>query len=195
MSLKIIIKRIITRVNCALMHVSSPPRGLYVGIGAKIDLSGGGTLELNENVQLMPYSMVVPHKGGRIFIGHNSQISMFSRIASANFVKIGNNVMFGPNIFVADYNHEYKDVETPVMYQGIYSKWLDKSKPCLEIDDDCWIGTNTTIVGNVHIGKHCVIGANSVVNSDLPDYSVAVGCPAKVIKRYDVEQKKWIKVV
>ena len=51
------------------------------------------------------------------------------------------------------------------------------------IGDDTWIGTNVVIAGTVEIGKHCVIGANSVVTHDIPDYSVAVGCPAKVIKK------------
>lgn len=50
------------------------------------------------------------------------------------------------------------------------------------IGDGSYIGINTVIVGNVKIGKHCVIGANSVVTKDVPDYSVAVGIPARVIK-------------
>ena len=51
------------------------------------------------------------------------------------------------------------------------------------IGDDTWIGTNVVIAGTVEIGKHCVIGANSVVTHDIPDYSVVAGCPAKVIKQ------------
>lgn len=52
----------------------------------------------------------------------------------------------------------------------------------MSIGDGSYIGINTVIVGNVKIGKHCVIGANSVVTKDVPDYSVAVGIPARVIK-------------
>ena len=47
------------------------------------------------------------------------------------------------------------------------------------------------IVGNVKIGKHCVIGANTVVTKDIPNYCVAVGSPAKVIKRYNFEIGEW----
>ena len=119
---------------------------------------------------------------------------MYSRIASACHVKIGDNVVFGPNVFVADYNHEYRDVTKPIMNQGMFSVWGDESKPCLLVDDDCWIGTNVVIIGNVRIGKHCVVGANSVVNSDIPDYSIAVGVPAKVVKKYDFISNQWIKV-
>ena len=50
------------------------------------------------------------------------------------------------------------------------------------------------LTGNVKIGKHCVIGANSVVTKNIPDYSVAIGSPAKVIKKYNFESKKWVKV-
>ncbi len=48
---------------------------------------------------------------------------------------------------------------------------------------------------NVTIGKHCIIGALSVVNKDIPPYSVAVGSPARVVKRFDFEKKEWVKVV
>jgi len=61
------------------------------------------------------------------------------------------------------------------------------------IGEGSWIGTKVSIIGSVRIGKHCVIGANSVVTKDIPDFSVAVGAPAKVIKRYDFERKEWIK--
>lgn len=62
------------------------------------------------------------------------------------------------------------------------------------IGDGSWIGTNSVISGDVHIGKHCVIGANSVVIKDIPDYCVAVGTPAKVVKKYDFNEKKWISI-
>ena len=59
------------------------------------------------------------------------------------------------------------------------------------IGDDSWIGENVCIIG-ASIGRHCVIGANAVVTKEIPDYCVAVGNPARVIKRYDFEQKDWV---
>lgn len=53
----------------------------------------------------------------------------------------------------------------------------------LQIGDGSWIGTHVAILGDVNIGRHCVIGANSVVTKDVSDYCVAVGCPTKVVKR------------
>lgn len=60
------------------------------------------------------------------------------------------------------------------------------------IDSGSWIGANSIILPGVRIGKNSVIGANSIVSSDIPDYCVAVGIPAKVIKRFDIIKKEWI---
>ena len=67
------------------------------------------------------------------------------------------------------------------------------SNNTVEIGEGSWLGENVCVLGT-HIGKHCVIGANSVVTKDIPDYSVAVGIPAKVIKRFDLESKSWRRI-
>lgn len=64
----------------------------------------------------------------------------------------------------------------------------------VEIGKGCWIGQNVSILPNVTIGDKCVIGSNSVVTKDVPSYSIAVGSPARVIKRYDFDLHKWTKV-
>ena len=168
-------------------------RGIYIGFGAKL-VGGGGKILLQRNVKIMPQAMIVSLGQGIIEIGEYSEISMYSRVASVGYVKIGRCVMFGPNVFVADYNHEYRDPLRPIMYQGNRFTPITDGIPNVSIGDGTWIGTNVVIVGNVHIGKNCVIGANSVVNTDIPDYSVAVGSPAKVVKRYNFGNKQWEKV-
>ena len=62
------------------------------------------------------------------------------------------------------------------------------------IGEGSWIGTNAVIIGNVRIGKHSVIGANAVVTKDIPDYSVAVGIPARVVRQFDFLTGEWKKV-
>ena len=62
----------------------------------------------------------------------------------------------------------------------------------VQIGEGSWLGENVCVMG-VSIGKHCVVGANSVVTKDFPDYCVIVGAPAKIIKRYCFEQQKWKK--
>lgn len=63
----------------------------------------------------------------------------------------------------------------------------------VRIGDDTWIGTNVVIVGSVNIGKHCVIGANSVVTHDVPDYCVAAGSPCVIKKRYNPKLNAWVR--
>lgn len=92
-------------------------------------------------------------------------------------------------MYITDCDHEYRNIEVPVIDQGIVQKGQQVS-----IGDGSYIGINTVIVGNVKIGKHCVIGANSVVTKDVPDYCVAVGSPAKVVRQYSQETGEWIKI-
>ena len=95
----------------------------------------------------------------------------------ANSLDIGEKVLLSPNVYITDCNHEYRDINVPVIDQGIVQKGQKVS-----IGGGSYIGINAVIVGNIRIGSHCVVGANSVVTKDVPDYCVAVGSPARVIK-------------
>ena len=110
-------------------------------------------------------------------IGKGSEIGERCRISIANSLEIGEKVLFSPNVYITDCDHEYRNIDIPVMDQEIVQRGQKVS-----IGEGSYIGINVVIVGNVKIGKHCVIGANSVVTKDIPDYCVAVGSPAKVIK-------------
>lgn len=81
-------------------------------------------------------------------------------------------------MYITDCDHEYRDINVPVIDQGIVQRGQ-----MVSIGEGSYIGINAVIVGNVKIGKHCVIGANSVVTKDVPDYCVAVGSLARVIKK------------
>lgn len=114
---------------------------------------------------------------GTIKIGKGSKIGERCRISIANSLDIGEKVLLSPNIYITDCDHEYRNIDIPIIDQGIVQKGQTVS-----ISDGSYIGINTVIVGNVKIGKHCVIGANSVVTKDVSSYCVAVGSPARVIK-------------
>ena len=116
--------------------------------------------------------------GGTVRIGQGSEIGERCRISIANSLNMGEKVLLSPNVYITDCDHEYRNLEVPVIDQGVVQKGQTVS-----IGDGSYIGINAVIVGNVKIGKHCVIGANSVVTKDVPDYCVAVGSPAKVIKK------------
>jgi len=124
-----------------------------------------------------------------IEIGEGSDIGRRCTISAANRIIIGKNVLLAPNVFIADTNHEYRHTDIPIMHQGITTH-----EDQVIIGDETWIGINSVIMGNVTIGKHCVIGANAVVNEDIPDYCVAVGNPCMIVKIFDFETQSWKKV-
>lgn len=130
-----------------------------------------------------------PHLGPMIIIDEGSNIGRRCTISAANRIHIGKYVLFAPNVFVADTHHEYQTSGIPIMHQGITTH-----SDQIYIGDESWIGINSVIMGNVTIGRHCVVGANSVVIEDIPDYCVAVGNPAKVVKMYDMRTATWIKI-
>jgi acetyltransferase-like isoleucine patch superfamily enzyme len=102
-------------------------------------------------------------------------------------IEIGRNVLFAERVFLADSGHGYGNVCEPVSVQ------LMALLGAVSIGDDCWVGINVVVIGNVRIGRHVVVGANSVVTRDLPDYSVACGAPARVIRLYDPAKEIWIR--
>jgi acetyltransferase-like isoleucine patch superfamily enzyme len=94
-------------------------------------------------------------------------------ILDCALVTIGNRVQFGPFVSIFAATHE---TEVQSRRDGI-----EFARPVV-IGDDCWIGGNTTVMPGVTIGKGCTIGAGSVVTRDIPDFSVAIGSPARVVK-------------
>ncbi|MEG3048473.1 MAG: DapH/DapD/GlmU-related protein, partial [Mucinivorans sp.] len=82
-------------------------------------------------------------------------------------------------------NHNYQDPLRMIREQGITTSPIT-------IEDDVWIGANSSVMSGVHIGRHCVVAGGSVVVSDVPEYSVCAGVPARVIKSYDFELKEWV---
>ena len=101
-------------------------------------------------------------------------------------VEIGDNTAIAANVTITDIHHPYKDVNLPIEQQDL---------EVLEviIGKDCKIYNGAVILPGVHIGNHVTIGANAVVNNNLPDYCVAVGSPARIIKRYNFDTKQWEK--
>lgn len=64
----------------------------------------------------------------------------------------------------------------------------------INIGNGCWLGQNVVVLPGVTIGERSIIGANAVVSNDIPPYSIAVGMPAKVIKRFNLDTNNWEKV-
>lgn len=182
-----IVKSIITAFKVKANHLNSGGAN-YIGFDVKF--VNRGIITLGNSVIIRPSTRVYAgNSQSMVSFGDGTEIGEHSTISSNNKVVFGNDVLTGPHVFVADHNHAYENPHVPVSKQGVRCNPTDE----VVIGDGSWIGTNVVIVGNVHIGKQCVIGANSVVTKDIPDYSVAAGIPAKVIKKYDFKKEKWVR--
>lgn len=117
-------------------------------------------------------------------IGDRCLIGRGSGIVGHLAIDIGNDVWTGHHVYITDQNHGYEIVDLPISMQ------TQIEKPVV-VGEGSWIGAGSVILPGAHIGKHVAIGANSVVNGNIPDYSVAVGSPAKVIKQYTVHSG-WV---
>lgn len=119
-----------------------------------------------------------------LVIDDGTCIGNFNHIICTKSIHIGKKVLTADKVFISDNLHEYRDIYKPILDQGI------RQIAGVKIGDGTWIGENACIIG-VEIGKNCVIGANAVVTKNIPDYSVAVGAPARVIKKYNLSAKAW----
>ena len=107
-------------------------------------------------------------------------------ITVAGELIICKNTIASFDVMITDIDHEYKNLTLPVAQQP-----LKISKT--HIGENCFIGSGAKIQAGTILGRHCVIGTNAVVRGTFPDYSVIVGIPAKIVKRYDLEKKEWRK--
>ena len=128
---------------------------------------------------------VINNGVGDIIIGEHVGIGLSNILIGP--VTLGNYVMLAQHIVFSGLNHGFEDITRPPRTQPVVTKPI-------VVADNVWIGANSVITAGVHIGKHAVIGAGSVVTKDIPEYSVAVGNPARVIKKYNFETAVWEKV-
>jgi acetyltransferase-like isoleucine patch superfamily enzyme len=103
--------------------------------------------------------------------------SLFNRnffIDACGYVEIGNGCMVGPDVYIADSNHQYQ--------VGISARDLPMNIGKVIIGDNCWIGAKAVILKDVELGDHCIVGAGAVVTKSFPPKSVIGGVPAVLIK-------------
>ena len=126
----------------------------------------------------------------KIIIKNNVCIGDDCHITAFNQIIINDNVLLGKKVTITDNSHgqsKLKDLNEAPLTRPIYSSGA------VIIEEGVWIGDKVTILPNVNIGKFSVIGANSVVISNIPDYCVAVGAPAVIVRRYNEKSGEWVK--
>jgi acetyltransferase-like isoleucine patch superfamily enzyme len=122
-----------------------------------------------------------------IHIGNGTTFEQNLHLTCASKVKIGNYVTVLANVMITDINHSYKDLNSNIIKQPIEVKNTI-------IGDYCFIGMGARIMPGTVLGKNCIVGTNSVVSGIFDDYSVIVGAPAKIVKRYDFDNSRWRKI-
>lgn len=148
-------------------------------------------IEMGKNVSIWHYARIEGVRkynntvfNPRIVFHDGVSIQQGVHITCAQNIEIGNNTAIAANVTITDIHHSYKDIDIPIERQDIVV-----TPVCIR--EDCKIYNNAVILPGTFLGKHCTVGANSVVSGRFADYCVIVGAPAKVVRKYDFEQQRW----
>ena len=129
-----------------------------------------------------------------LLFGDNVQLNDYVHITAIEHVSIGNNVLMASKIYISDCSHgSYNGDENDSNPNSIPANRPLFSKP-VTIHDNVWLGEFVSVLPGVSIGQGTIVGANSVVSKSLPEYVIAVGTPAKPIKKFNFANQKWEKI-
>jgi acetyltransferase-like isoleucine patch superfamily enzyme len=165
--------------------------GKNVQIKNPCRILGRKYIYLGDNVSILDYARIEAIEqwndkrySPKIIIGNNVSIGQGLHLTCANEVEIQDGCEITPYCMITDIDHGYDDIEKSVSKHNlIVNKTL--------IGRNAFLGTGAKIMAGVKIGEHSIVGANSVVTKDIPDYCVAAGVPARIIKRYNFETESW----
>jgi acetyltransferase-like isoleucine patch superfamily enzyme len=155
-------------------------------------LFGEEYIRIGDGSMVGPYSSLsagvapghVPDRDPVIEIGDRTVIGKGSGIVGHREIVIGDDVWTGHHVYITDANHGYEDVHTAIGMQ------FAAPRP-VHIGSGSWLGHGALVLPGSKIGRHVVVGAGAVVTGELPDFSVAVGNPARVIRRYVLDEG-WV---
>ncbi len=136
----------------------------------------GDGVTVGRCASIRPSSYYGGELGEGIRVGDHSSIGAFCWFGASGPVEIGSNVLFGPRVVLIPENHRFSATSTPIRHQGVERK-------AVVVEDDCWIGTNVTILAGVRIGHGSIVAAGSVVNKDVEPWSIVGGVPARLLRK------------
>jgi acetyltransferase-like isoleucine patch superfamily enzyme len=148
-----------------------------IHIGSKVYINSGGWLAA---------APLTGQADCRLTIGDGCYIGRFSHIYATGTITIGKKVLIADKVYVSDNIHGHTNINLPVIDQPV-----EQLAPVV-IGDGAWLGENVCVIG-ASVGKNSIIGANAVVTKNIPDYCVAVGAPAVIIKRFNTSTNSWCK--
>jgi acetyltransferase-like isoleucine patch superfamily enzyme len=163
-------------------------KGVEISFGRGVRIEHPECVRIGNGVRIGDYcwiSIVVENRevgqpavklAPELTIEDGAYIGRFATLACIDRVRIGRDVMISDRAFIGDAFHGFSRTDLPIRDQ-----YMTTRGP-VEIGDGSWLGIGVSVLSNVKIGRHCVIGAGSVVTKDIPDYSIAAGVPARVMK-------------
>ncbi len=162
--------------------------GNFSYIGKPLSIIGKRNIYIGNRVRIYPNVRMEAANGGKIIIEENTSIAQNFHITSDNEeLIVGKNTTISANVFITNLDHDYKVIDQHIMDQ-------DRIVKTTRIGENCFIGFGASIQAGSILGKHCVVGTNAVVRGVFPDYSVIVGVPGKVVKKYNPNTKIWERV-
>lgn len=186
--IRLLIRRALSGISRTARWTASWLRGLYlraafpglelssgvdIGPGVELSATDGGRIVIGRNVSLGPHCRIVARRGGRIRIGDHVQLGQGCIVAALESVEIGPGCLLAEYVVIRDQDHD--PGSRPIRRSGFKTA-------AIEIGDDCWLGTKSTVLRGSVIGRGAVIGAHALVRGTIPSRVLAVGSPARVVK-------------
>lgn len=191
---KVLARRAYRPFNKLRRRVTAPVvRRRHVGSGTLIDASvhvlAWHSVRIGRNCVIAGDTVLNINNGDRkprIVIGDNVYVGRFNFFSNGELIRLGDYCLIGPGCRFLGADHVYSDPFRPYITTGVTNAGQ------LVLGANCWLGTDVTLLGSLAVGHGSVIGACALVTRDIPPFSLAVGSPARVIKRYDIGSRSWV---
>jgi len=176
-----------------------PPRGMSCGRDVSIQrprrILNPACIRIGERTQIRRGALIEPilayagvHYAPAIEIGSDVYIGPDLYLACIGRVVIGEGSVLSEHVFLNDSSHGFDPTAGLIMEQKL------SSAGGISIGKHCFLGLRVAVLPGVILGDHCIVGVNSVVTHSFPAYSMIAGSPARLVKRYLPEEKRWVKV-
>jgi abequosyltransferase len=188
-----------TKANTVWMRLTYPfagfGRDVSIHYSCEIRRSASNRIRIGDSVYIASGTWLnVPESAVGcppvIILENGCKIGRRCMISAKNRVCLEEDVLLGPSVLITDHSHRFSNLNLPIHAQGLTSGGT------VRVERNCWLGHGAAIVctsGDLVLGRNSIVGASSVVTQSVPPFSVVVGNPAKIVKRYDPERGEWVR--